>query len=445
MMLCVVALLSLPLVVGEDPAGAADNVEPAPAVSAPATDPAPTEPAPTEPAATEPAPTEPAPTAPAPTAPLAIEALPAVVDDADAEAAYQVCNALLHAPPDPAAAPDAIPAERRLRDCFSSVVVQHRGTLAALKADVAVVVLDATAKPPEEASLIPPGRLGITTAAGLFGVWNGVAGGAMTALTIPDINPTGLVAGTGAAAVATGIGFGIGGYLIAEKLQLDEGAARLVASSLVWSTVLGAGVSVAIGSAAADSGFAPQLSLATVVGAGYVGAGATLLLTQYMSFDEAQVAMINSGGIVGAALGIVVDANLASASAGQASPTTLSLAFVGSTALGLGVGGLLGRRYALTWGEALLCDLGLVLGGVIGGTGSIVFGLATGGVNVPVVTFLPLAGMVAGYGAGMFFVGQWRDGRGVPVLRGLPAVRPIVSTLTTGRAVVPSVGVAGTF
>jgi hypothetical protein len=316
------------------------------------------------------------------------------------------------------------------------------GTLAAMRAETALFVLGT---PPvvgggSDASFnIPAGRLGITTAAGAFGLWNAIAGGVLVGVNVPNVNGTALIGGTGVVGVAAGLGFGYGGYVLAEALKLDEGAARLVASSLVWGTVLGTAMAPAIASADTNGPAGFNLSLATVVGAGYLAGGASLLLTSMVSFDEAQVSMINSGGAIGATLGLLALPNIASWGVPGVLP--YSLAFAGATTAGLVGGGLLGRSLALTWGEALLCDLGAVLGIFAGGT----IVAVAGAPSLVFTTAVPAIGLVGGYAGGLVFVGQWRASRGAPIWRDGPDVRPVVTSLFTGREQVPAVGVTGRF
>jgi hypothetical protein len=402
--------------------GAASDPATAPATD-PATDPA-TEPA-TDTAAARP-----------PAADTTTTAPPTFRDDPDAEAAHTTCARLAETVgSDPAA----------VRTCYLDLVTRWPGTVAALKAETSLFILRSPlVQGSGNAGLnIPAGRLGITTAVGAFGLWNAIAGGIVTGVNVPNVNPTALIAGTGVVGVAAGIGFGIGGYFLAEKLQLDEGAARLVASGLLWGTVLGTSIAptIAFSDTGGTAGF--NLGIASVVGAGYLAGGAALLLTSMVSFDEAQVSMINSGGAIGATLGLLLLPNLAAAGVTEVAP--YSLAFAGTTTAGLAAGGLLGRSLQLTWGEALLCDLAAVLGGFAGGTASLLMGTVTGSPSVTFMTAIPAIGVVGGYGAGLLFVSQWRLSRGAPIWRDGPELRPIVSSVSTGRVNVPTVGVVGRF
>jgi hypothetical protein len=58
---------------------------------------------------------------------------------------------------------------------------------------------------------------------------------------------------------------------------------------------------------------------------------------------------------------------------------------------------------------------------------------------------VPAIGLVGGYAGGLVFVGQWRASRGAPIWRDGPDVRPVVTSLFTGREQVPAVGVTGRF
>jgi hypothetical protein len=394
-------------------------------------------------AAADPATAAAPPSEPAP-APAAAEAPPATptstptsttpVDEAAAAAALEACNKLLGGEVLPAIA------------CFRSVVVKHAGSLAAAKADASIYVLERTTT--TSSTLIPPGRLGVTAASGLFGVWNGVAAGWVVAANVSNVDGLLLVGGTGLASVALGTAMGAGGYFLADHMKLDEGAARLLASSLVWGTVLGAGMTPAITSAIPttnNGGPAVAAGVGTVVGMGYVGAGAALLATSMMSFDEAEVSVMNSGAALGMLVGLLALPNLASANV--TTPLPYSATFVGSTVAGLGAGALLGRTFDLTWGETLLCDLGMVLGGVLGGATAVLASPALARLppqgSTAVLSGLPAVGLIGGYGAMLGFVTSWRGSRGAPIWRDAPPVHAVAALLPVGRDVVPTWGFAG--
>ena len=295
-------------------------------------------------------------------------------------------------------------------------------------------------RPVQDGPEIPAGRLGVSATLGLFGVWNAVAGGILVGVNTPSVNGPLLVAGSGAAAVGLGIAAGVGGYYLAEALKLDEGSARLVASGVVWGTVLGTAIAPSIAQLEGPAGF--NLALGGVVGAGYVGGGAALLLSSLVPFDEAQVSMINSGGMMGSTVGLLLLPNLAAA--GVQDTSMYSLTFIGSTMLGLTAGGVVGRYANYTWGETLLCDLGAVLGVVAGGTASVVLGLS-GGNNMALLTAPPAVGLVGGYVVTALMVREWRANRGAPIWRDAPSVRPVAMAIPVGRSVVPSLGVMGSF
>jgi hypothetical protein len=363
-------------------------------------------------------------------------ALPAPsADEAAAAAALEACNAKLGDDVDVA------------RGCYRDVVALHPGTIAAAKADASIYVLERTTPSSSSSTLIPPGRLGVTAASGLFGVWNGVAAGWIVASNA-RVDGLLLVGGTGLASVALGGAMGAGGYFLADRLHLDEGAARLLASSLVWGTVVGVGMAPTIATAvepAAGTGGAVTAAIGTVVGMGYVGAGAALLASSMLDFDEAEVSVMNSGGAAGMLIGLLIFPNLDAANIDG--PLPYSATFVGSTVAGLGAGALVGRTFDLTWGESLLCDLGMVLGGVLGGTTSvlaspIVASMPQQGATA-VVTSLPAVGLVGGYGAMLGFVTSWRGARGAPIWRDAPPVHTIAALVPVGRDVVPTWGLAG--
>lgn len=368
----------------------------------------------------------------------AVTALPRLRDDEAAEAAYRRCKELL-ARPDTEAM--TIEAGVAARACYADVVAAHADTVAALKASAGLMVFDALLqRPVQDGPEIPAGRLGVSATLGLFGVWNAVAGGILVGINTPNVDGPLLVAGSGAAAVGLGIAAGVGGYYLAEALKLDEGSARLVASGVVWGTVLGTAIAPSIARLEGPAGF--NLALGGVVGAGYVGGGAALLLSSLVPFDEAQVSMINSGGLMGSTVGLLLLPNLAAA--GVQDVSMYSMTYIGSTMLGLTAGGVVGRHANYTWGETLLCDLGAVLGVVAGGTASVVLGLS-GSNNTLLQTATPAVGLVGGYVVTALMVREWRADRGAPIWRDAPSVRPVAMAIPVGRSVVPSLGVMGSF
>jgi hypothetical protein len=330
--------------------------------------------------------------------------------------------------------------EPQARDCLRELQGWAPDTTAGLRAEAALAALEAQVPAPlarqvDEAtsvSLIPVGRLGVTTAAGLFGAWNGVAGTLIYQVQNPN-SPVGtaFIAG-GIGAVALGVGFGVGGFFLAEALDLDEGAARLVASGLIWGTTLSIGPAVAIAEAVARNAGGPllfSLPLATVVAGGYVGGLATLGLALLLPFDEAQVSLINTGGWVGSLVGGLVLIDMAVFRVAPDSLSTYGLTYSG-IALGTLLGaGVLGRFVHLTWGEALLIDLGAVLGSVsfgavsvgvmIGGLG---FGMSPEAITLAVTSSIG-GGALIGAGAALAGGLAWRAFRGERLLRDLSVLR----------------------
>ncbi len=403
-----------------DPA-AFDDAAPTPPPASPEAGTSPSNAPSSAPSTLDPADPSPTPTTPTP---------PACMDGAafDARAEERLASCL-----------EAIAAGKDLeaRACLRAVVEEAPGTLPAAKAGSAIAVLDAQVlagrdhndvEATANATLIPAGRLGITTAAGLFGVWNGVAAGLITQVTAPGLNPGITLIGSGVLAVGLGATFAVGGYMLADKLELDEGAARLVASGLLWGTNIGIGSAFVAGDALAltNSTLALDAALLTVVLGGYAGAGAALGIASLVEFDEAQVSLINTGGWIGSLLGLLILPNYATYGA-FFGPGTLALygaTYAALATAGLLGGGVAGRFLHLTWGEALLADLGGVAGVVLGGALSLGVVATTGGTlgqaSVPFVTGAVALGALGGAAGAIGGAMVWRNARGAPLLRGEP-------------------------
>lgn len=312
--------------------------------------------------------------------------------------------------------------DEEARACLDEVLEHGDDTTASLRAaalrsvlDVAVAVPgpadvttdgDAAAGGAREAGFaIPPGRLELSSTAGLFGVWNGIAAGIAVAPHLPPANPAGLILGTGALAVGLGVGYGVGGYFLAEALDLGEGGSRLVASSLLWGTTFGiASLPALLDVVRPSDELGLSLSLGTIVASGFAVGGGALALASFTELSPAQVSLINTGGWVGGLFGLLTVASLA--------PFTPPLPAYSAGYLTVASGGLLAGALAglfvdLSWGETLLLDLGGVLGTVT--AAAIVMSLtASGALNavpstvlIPVNSLATAGGTLGGIGLGL--------------------------------------------
>lgn len=315
-------------------------------------------------------------------------------------------------------------ADTEARACLDEVLRFGDDTTAALRASALVSVLDAEPPPPPPLDggapgpvepgddpragariAIPPGRLELSSTAGLFGVWNGIAAGIAVAPHLPSANPAGLILGTGALAVGLGVGYGVGGYFLADALDLGEGDSRLVASSLVWGTTFGIAALPAILDVLRPEGdVALTLSLGTVVASGFALGGASLALATFTDFTTPHVSLINTGGWVGGLFGLLTIASLAPYAPPLPAYSAGYLTVAGS---GLLLGALSGMVLDLSWGETLLLDLGGVLGTVT--AAAIVMSVtASGAVNgvpstvlIPTSSAITAAGTLGGIGLGL--------------------------------------------
>lgn len=390
-----------------------------------------------------------APSQPTQTAPSAPPAI--VIDDAAAQQ-YRACLLRLGHDLDADA-----------RKCLRDVIAAAPGTAAALQAEAALFVLETHLDRPtstaddadgaREATSrsvdIAPGRLGVGLAGGLLGVFTALNGGFLVGANM-TVETQPIVLGTGAAAVVLGAAGGVGGYLLAEQLKLDEADARLIGSSLAWGAVIGGHLGVILGDTLDPQGSNPRvavntLDLALVTTTWAAGAGATVGAT-YLNLTEAQVGLINSGGMIGATWSPASVANVAEVMGQGADPRGVAIASLAPITLGLVGGGVLGAFVPMTWGEVLICDLGGVLGLVGGGAAM----LASTNSGSPVLLFLPAAGALAGWSATAVGVVSWRSMRAAGAAAASRGPSPgtpfrLMAPLMLDRngAIVPSIGVQG--
>ncbi len=393
-----------------DPAEAVEADAPPPASPAAEPDTAPTDAAPSDAAPPDAAPPEvPALAPPAPSRPDDDEAI-LLRFSTEADASLARCVPLVAARDDAAA-----------RACLDRVLLHGDDTTAALRAAALRDVLDAglaaavpageggdrdaTAAPAAGGLAIPPGRLELSSTAGLFGVWNGIAAGVAIVPHLPDGNPAAIILGTGALAVGLGVGYGVGGYFLADALDLGEGDSRLVASSLIWGTTFGIAALPAlldVVQPSAEVGL--SLSLGTVVASGFAVGGGALALASFTDLTTSHVSLINTGGWVGGLFGLLTIASLAPFEPPLPAYSAGYLAVAGG---GLVAGALAGMVVDLSWGETLLLDLGGVLGTVT--AGAIVMSLtASGALNgvpstllIPMNSALTAGGTLGGIGLGL--------------------------------------------
>ena len=338
--------------------------------------------------------------------PIGPRVVPAMSENAAANADYDECLRLATRVRSP-----------NLSACFERVATKYPDSLAAIRARANVSLLDAEhdlVNGDANEGWLPPGRLELVGVAGLFGVWNAIAGGVIVATNANTGNGGALLIGISAASLALGVGFGVGGAAIGNALKLDEGASRMVASGIVWGTNMGIGLLPVVFSLDTGNGTAPIL---TVLGAGWVGGLSTLALTDALRLDTAAVSMVNSGGIWGSLVGGLVMINLLNAQV--ESSGAYSAAYLGGNVIGLVGGGLLSQVVTASWGETLVFDLGAVIGGSVLGFGSTGLLLASGSNGeyaTPIITSAVGVGVIGGYALGMVTTSMLRSVE-TPLLR----------------------------
>lgn len=264
---------------------------------------------------------------------------------------------------------------------------------------------------------ILPGRLGTGLALGLLGVFTGISGGAIVS-SVPLAHggsPQLWIGGIGASAVTLGVAGGVGGYLLAEHLEFDEADARLIGSSLFWGAAMGGYVGFGTADAIPNgiSRYNVAAGVGVPLGTTWVAGIAGAAVASQLELTTGKVALLNSGGMIGWLWGQTIAMHLKyPTEPNTGGPDILELAFAQSLPMpaGLLVGGLLAGVLDLTWGEALLCDLGGVLGLVAGG--AVTMATFTGwGPNLEWAA----AGASAGWGFSLVGMTLWRAARGADV------------------------------
>lgn len=322
-----------------------------------------------------------------------------------------------------------------LRGCLETLRGAYPGTPAALQAEGALAALRALRPDAADtgAFSFPPGRLELSSTAGLFGIWNGIAAGIITAIHLPGIDPTLATLGTGALSLGLGMGFGFGGYALAERFDLAEGDSRLITAGLLWGTVMGIAAAPIVAERNLPDRLNVSVPLLGVVAGGYLGGAASLLVGMRADITPAQVSLLNTGGWVGALFGLLMIPNLEAYRVQQATPYALT--YLGAQSLGLAAGALASRWLDASWGETLLIDLGGVLGLVASGT--LVFALNASGafVSTPGTLLLPLTTgtLMAGTLGGIAVAAATVSGR-----RG--SERPLFRGPGRGGALEPTLG-----
>jgi hypothetical protein len=279
------------------------------------------------------------------------------------------------------------------RACFEQVIEQAPESTAALKARAGIATLDARVQVerstwgrPSE-STFKPGRLELSLTSGAFGVWTGAALAAFVG-TRPGVIPVVASVTGGAVAVGLGGGFLVGSYVLGEVLELKAGTSRMIASGMGWGTLFGLALAPWVfalqGSPWPPGAFVPNLStwettvppvLLVSALTGWMGLGVSSGLALVLDLDPGQVAVVNTGALVGTMLGTTFYPLLGAGGVGH--PAWLGLLTLTTGGLGLLGGFAMSQLVEFSTWEVVIIDA-LTLA---------VFGLsAAGAVGVSVVT-----------------------------------------------------------
>lgn len=330
--------------------------------------------------------------------------------------------------------------------CLKHAVTSDPESLSAVRATAALTMIEAM-KLAETPAFAKPGRLELVGVTGVFGVWNAVAAGATIGLSSgADTGP--ILLTTAGLALVSGVGFGYAGHLLGEKAALDEGGGKLVASGLVWGSNMGiAAAFLALDvTKPDDAGLTALTIFGPIVTMGYVGGAVGFAAAKLGRFDAAQVSLVNSGGAIGSFLGGMVAINMLQAGVEGTAPYALT--YMAGNAIGLVGFGVLGNTLKLSWSETLIGDLGMVIGGTVGGLGMMGLLLSTNGDNadaaVGLITGAASVGVVGGYAGGLLVATMLRsdDAAHTPLVAMTPNTGAV---LDAGGAIVPTMGMRVSF
>lgn len=331
--------------------------------------------------------------------------------------------------------------------CLQHAVTSDPESLSAVRARAAKTMLDAVGVA-EAPAFAAPGRLELVGVGGVFGVWNAIAVGTTVGIST-NADPGPMLIGTAVLALAAGVGFGYGGHLLGEEAALDEGGGKLVASGLVWGTNMGiAAAFFALDAIRPETSGLQAMSLfGPIVTMGYVGGAVGFAAAKLGRFDAAQVSLVNSGGALGSFLGGMVAINMLQQGVQGTAPYAFT--YMAGNAVGLVGFGVLGNTLKLTWSETLIGDLGMVIGGTVGGLGMVGALLSMGGNNngaaVTLTTGAASVGAVGGYAAGLLVATMLRTGDDISAAPKV-ALTPSSGAVVDGTgALVPTMGMQVAF
>lgn len=253
-------------------------------------------------------------------------------------------------------------------------------------------LLDATTTtPPEVAPIggepgqlmlpafLKPGRLEIAAVSGIYGVWSGVTAGLLLGFNsdqyLWNIDPSIIILTTGGAGVGLGLAGLAAGYVVADKLDVDQGHAWAYTAGMTWGTSYAISMLPAI----YDVGGVPwwltdEVNAGLPLLGGGLGAASAFGLALVVDPDISEVSMMNTGGWTAGLTGLLLGLNAVLWTEQESyQPTTMAASYVIGKTLGLGLGLASAQFIDYTWGETLLGDVGVVLGGLLFGSGAFAF------------------------------------------------------------------------
>jgi hypothetical protein len=228
-------------------------------------------------------------------------------------------------------------------------------------------------------AFLKPGRLEVSAVSGIYGVWAGVTAGLLLGFNsdqyLWNIDPSIVILTTGGAGVGLGLAGLAAGYAIADRLDVDQGHAWSYTAGMTWGT------SYAISTLpmlydlnAVPWWLTDEVNAGLPLLGGGIGAASAFGLALVVDPDIAEVSMMNTGGWTAGLTGLLLGLNTIMWSEQQSyQPTTMALSYVIGKSVGLGLGLAASQFIDYTWGETLLGDVGVVLGGLLFGSGAFAF------------------------------------------------------------------------
>jgi hypothetical protein len=228
-------------------------------------------------------------------------------------------------------------------------------------------------------AFLKPGRLELAAVSGIYGVWAGVTTGLLLGFNsdqyLWNIDPSIIILTTGGAGVGLGLAGLTAGYVVADTLDVDQGHAWSYTAGMTWGTSYAiSALPLLYDLHAVPWWLTDEVNAGLPLLGGGIGAASAFGLALVVDPDIAEVSMMNTGGWTAGLTGFLVGMNAILWSEQQSyQPTTMAMSYMVGKTVGLGVGLAASQIIDYTWGETLLGDVGVILGGLLFGSGAFAF------------------------------------------------------------------------